>query len=65
MSLASQRAITTSNALRLIDDHCPLMFAFRRITGGIAGTDGARPGSDGNSNSSQLEEFTSVDVFFS
>src|SRR5215211_7019375 len=55
--LAGQCAITASHTLRLVDDHCPLMFAFWRITRGFGGRDRACSSSDRNSNRRQLQKF--------
>jgi hypothetical protein len=50
MRLASQCAIAATNALRLINDHCPLVLAFRGIAECFGGWDRACSGCHCNPN---------------
>src|SRR5215213_10139417 len=61
--LASQCTVTTSDTFGLVNDHYPLMLALGCAARGLCGCDGSGPSGNCNTNSSEFQEFASVDIF--
>jgi len=60
--LTCQRAVSTTDALRLVNDHSPLILAQGRLAGGFNASNGARPCHDRHTHRGQLQEIAAIKV---